>query len=97
MLMYRIQEEVHRFTVGKTTAAKRRTLKHSSLEKIPGVGAVKAKKLLTAFGTLAALREAPVEQIAAVSGIHETDAYQIYQYFHKEGDTAHDEDHNRES
>lgn len=97
MLMYRIQEEVHRFTVGKTTAAKRRTLKHSSLEKIPGVGAVKAKKLLAAFGTLAALREAPVEQIAAVSGIHETDAYQIYQYFHKEGDTAHDEDHNRES
>jgi len=81
MLIYKIQEEVHRFTVGKTTAAKRKTLKHSSLEKIEGIGPVKAKKLLGAMGTLAAIKSASVEQLAAISGITELDAYHIYHYF----------------
>ena len=35
LLVYKIQEEVHRFSVGKTMAGKRSTLKRSSLEKIP--------------------------------------------------------------
>ncbi len=84
MLIYRIQEEVHRFTVGKTTSAKRRTMKHSSLEKIPGIGEMKAKRLLATFGTLTALKNAPPEQIAAVKGISGTDAYNIYHYYHQD-------------
>lgn len=84
MLIYRIQEEVHRFTVGKTTAAKRKTLKHSSLERIEGIGPVKAKRLLGAMGTLSAIKSASVEQLASVGGISDADAYRIYQYFHKE-------------
>lgn len=82
LLIYRIQEEVHRFTVGKTMAAKRKTLKHSSLEKIEGIGPVKAKKLLASFGTLGAIKEATVEQLRATAGMTDTDAYRIYQYFH---------------
>ncbi len=81
MLIYKIQEEVHRFTVGKTTAAKRKNLKHSSLEKIEGIGPVKAKKLLGAMGTLSAIKRASVDQLAAVNGITEADAYHIYHYF----------------
>ncbi len=83
-LIYKIQDEVHRFTVGKTTAAKRSTLKRSSLEKIQGIGPSKAKKLLQAFGTLSALKNADKEQIAAVSGITDTDAHNVYMYFSKE-------------
>lgn len=88
MLIYKIQEEVHRFTVGKTTAAKRKTLKHSSLEKIEGIGPVKAKKLLGAMGTLSAIKQASQEQLSAVHGITETDAYHIYYYFHKEQEST---------
>lgn len=83
MLIYKIQDEVHRFTVGKTMTAKRKTLKHSSLEKIEGIGPVKAKKLLGAMGTLSAIKQASEEQLAAVHGITEVDAYHIYHYFHK--------------
>ena len=83
-LIYRIQEEVHRFTVGKTTNAKRRTLKHSSLEKIQGIGPTKAKKLLTSMGTLSAIKQASITDIKAVNGISDTDAYNIYSYFHKD-------------
>ncbi len=84
-LIYKIQEEVHRFTVGKTTNAKRSTLKHSSLEKIRGIGPTKAKKLLQAFGTLSALKSASEEQITKVAGITASDAHQIYLYFNQNG------------
>ena len=82
MLIYKIQEEVHRFTVGKTTNAKRRTLKHSSLEKIKGIGPAKAKKLLLTMGTLAAIKNATVTELSKISGITDTDAINIYNYFH---------------
>ncbi len=84
-LIYKIQEEVHRFTVGKTTNAKRSTLKHSSLEKINGIGPAKAKRLLQAFGTLSALKQASAEDIAHVFGISEADAHNVYEYFKQKG------------
>lgn len=84
-LIYNIQEEVHRFTVSKTMSAKRRTLKHSSLEKINGIGAVKAKKILSYFGTLSAVKNATAYELSNVSGISKRDAEQIFNYFHPEG------------
>jgi len=80
-LIYRIQEEVHRFTVGKMTAAKRKTVRTSSLTKIPGIGDAKAKKLLAAFGGLAALKRASRDEIARVKGISDRDAEAVVKYF----------------
>ena len=81
MLIYKIQEEVHRFTVGSVMNAKRSTMKHSSLEKISGIGPSKAKKLLDGFGTMSALKNASEEEIKAVKGISEADARNIVEYF----------------
>ena len=82
MLLYRIQEEVHRYTVSRMSAAKRKTIKSSSLEKIQGIGAVKAKALLTALGGLGAIKQASVEQLSSVKGIGARDAQAVYDYFH---------------
>ena len=82
-LIYRIQEEVHRYTIGRMTQAKRKTVRTSSLTKIPGIGDAKAKKLLAAFGGLAALKKATREEIEAVSGISAKDAKSIIEYFKK--------------
>ena len=87
ILVYKIQEAVHRFTVGKTSGAKRKTLKHSSLEKITGIGPTKAKKLLSVMGSLTAIKNASPSELRNVTGISETDAYNIYGYFHKENTT----------
>lgn len=81
-LIFRIQEEVHRYTVAKMSAAKSKTVKKSSLEKIKGVGAAKAKALLSHFGTLAALKAAGREEILAVKGVSRSDAENIYNYYH---------------
>ena len=83
MLIYKIQEEVHRFTIGKVMNAKRSTMKHSSLEKIDGIGASKAKKLREAFGTMVALKNASEAEIAAIKGISASDAKNVYEYFRR--------------
>lgn len=81
--IYKLQEEVHRFTVSRMSAAKRKTLKTSSLEKISGIGPAKAKKLMSHFKTLSALKEASEEEISAVSGISCADAEAVFAFFNK--------------
>ncbi len=81
-LIYRIQEEVHRYSVSRMDSAKRKTLTTSSLEKIDGIGKAKAKALLTYFRGLSEIREATRDELMNVSGIGEKDAENIYRYFH---------------
>lgn len=80
-LIYRIQEEVHRYSVSRMEQAKGRTLTTSSLEKIPGIGKQKAAKLLQAFGGLAGVRRASEEQLGTVSGLSKKDVANILAYF----------------
>jgi excinuclease ABC subunit C len=67
-LLQQIRDEAHRTAV--TYNRKRRTMRTvtSELLKIPGVGPVKRRALLQAFGSLQGVREATVEQIAALEG-----------------------------
>lgn len=81
-LIYRIQEEVHRFTVSKMTGAKRKTYTVSTLEKIKGIGPAKSKRLLAALGGLAAVKNADIETLAAINGISRAEAFAVYSHFH---------------
>ncbi len=81
-LIYRIQEEVHRFTVKRMETAKRKTVTTSSLTAIEGIGPAKAKKLLSVM-SLSAIKKADAATLAAVKGIGQRDAEAIYAYFHK--------------
>lgn len=83
VFVYRLQEEVHRYTVSRMDAAKRKTMTHSSLTKIKGIGDAKAKALLAAFGGLAGVKAASEEELLAVKGISRADAHLIYTTFHK--------------
>ena len=81
--IYRIQEEVHRYTVGKMTNAKLKSLKTSSLEKIKGIGPAKAKALLLHFESLEALKNASKEDIIKVKGVNEANADEIIKHFNQ--------------
>lgn len=81
VFIYKIQEEVHRFTVDKMMKAKSASLTHSSLEKIDGIGPAKAKKLLYAFKTIAAIKTATEKELSAVKGISVSDAKRIHDFF----------------
>lgn len=81
VFIYKIQEEVHRYTVSKMDSAKRKTITKSSLTKIKGVGDAKAKALLKHFGGLAGVKGASVEELMSVSGINRALAEEIRAYF----------------
>ncbi len=83
-LVYKIQEEVHRFTIKAMSGAKSKALTHSSLERIEGIGQTKAKNLLSHFKKLAAIKEASVEELKQAKGISEKNAKDIFDYFHQE-------------
>lgn len=79
--IYKIQEEVHRFTVGTVRRAKGESVKHSKLEEIPGIGPSKARTLLNAFKSISAIESADVALIAEVKGISKRDAENVRNYF----------------
>ena len=83
MLIYKIQEEVHRFTVSKMQSSKSKKLTRSSLEDISGIGKKKAALLFSHFKTLTALKNADEGEIASVKGISKKDAENIRKHFDK--------------
>ena len=82
-LIYTMQEEAHRFAVRSVHGKKRKSLRHSSLEEIAGIGPKKAAILLKHYGSLAKIKTADAEELAAIPGITETDSRRIRAYFDK--------------
>lgn len=80
-LIYKIQEEVHRFTISKMMGGKRKAEKTSVLENVSGVGTAKAKALLAVFGGLSAIKQADISELCRVKGITESIAKNIKEYF----------------
>jgi excinuclease ABC subunit C len=79
--VYKIQEEAHRRAVRSTMGQKKKTLTHSSLEKIEGIGPAKAKRLLSHY-SYTQIKGATREELLSVPGISDRDANAIYRYFH---------------
>ncbi len=68
-LVQRIRDEAHRFAITHHRERRTRMGMASRLEAIPGIGPARRRALLKTFGSLAGLREATEEEIAAVPGI----------------------------
>lgn len=68
-LVQRLRDEAHRFaiTYHRTLRGKRQT--RSAFDELPGVGPKRRRALLRAFGSVRRIREASVEELAAVPGI----------------------------
>ncbi len=81
VFIYKLQEEVHRYTVGRMTEAKRKTLKTSALEVIKGIGPQKARAILFKFGSLDAVKQADAETLAQTPGVSRADAEAVVNYF----------------
>ncbi len=80
-LVANIQEEVHRFAITYHRKKHKKSTFSSGLMKIEGIGEKKAKALLGHFKTIAAIREASVEELHQVQGISEKNAQDIAKYY----------------
>jgi excinuclease ABC subunit C len=68
-LVQRIRDEAHRFAITYHRTLRDRRTVRSAFDDLPGVGPKRKRELLKVFGSIKRVREAPVEQIAAVPGI----------------------------
>jgi len=83
-LVSSIQEEVHRFAISYHRASRSKSVKGLSLTKIEGIGPSRAKALLQAFRTIGAIKEASVDELAAVKGMTRIAAQRVYDHFRSE-------------
>jgi excinuclease ABC subunit C len=76
-LLQQIRDEAHRFAV--TFNRKRRSMRTvtSELLSIPGVGPVKRRQLIQVFGSVQGVRDASLDDIAALPGFTKTSAQRL--------------------
>ncbi|MBU2535968.1 MAG: excinuclease ABC subunit UvrC [Chloroflexota bacterium] len=70
-LLQRLRDEAHRFALGYYHKVHRRESFTSAFDGIPGIGPKRKRALLKKFGSVQAIREASLEEMAAASGMTE--------------------------
>jgi excinuclease ABC subunit C len=68
-LVQRIRDEAHRFAVTYHQKVRSRRAIRSILDDVAGVGPAKKRALLRKFGSVRAMQDAPVAELAAVGGV----------------------------
>jgi len=68
-LLQRVRDEAHRFAQAYHHTLRARQTRESVLDDVPGVGPTLKRRLLGRFGSLAKIRDATVEELAAVPGV----------------------------
>lgn len=83
-MITRIQDEVHRYTIEFSRGSHRKSGLELAMTSVEGIGPARAKALFSAFKTQKAMREASVEQLAAVKGMTLPIAQRLYDWLHSE-------------
>ena len=82
-LLQRIRDEAHRFANEYHQLLLKRRVAESILDDCPGVSKTRKKLLLSTFGSVARLRQATQEEIAAVDGVSARLAGEILEFLSK--------------
>jgi excinuclease ABC subunit C len=76
-LLVRVRDEAHRFAITYNRELRRRARMRSVLDDVAGIGPARRRALLTRFGSLKRIREASLDEIAAVKGLNRALAGEI--------------------
>jgi excinuclease ABC subunit C len=68
-LLMRVRDEAHRFAITFHKKLRGKRAVSSALDDVPGIGAKRKKELIKRFGSVSKIREASVDEIAAVPGL----------------------------
>ena len=85
-LLQRIRDEAHRFAITYHRSVRQKRSFFSQLNEIPGLGKKKINALLTAFGSVAEISKAEIEELKQIEGIGDKHARTVYEYFRKKGE-----------
>lgn len=81
-LISKMQDEVHRYTIGYERKSHSSRALRSSLLDIDGIGETRAKALLKHFKTISAVSRASEEELAAAPGMTKKAAASVWSHFH---------------
>lgn len=83
-MMYKIQEEAHRFAINYHRARMSNRFYRSELDEIPGIGEKRKAALIDHFKSIEKIRDASIEQLTEVKGMNKTSAKAVYEHFREE-------------
>src|SRR6185295_9112853 len=76
-----LRDEAHRFAVSFHRGQRRRLTLRSALSDIPGIGPGRQRQLLRHFGSIKRVREASVDDLAAVPGMTRGAAEAVFSHW----------------
>ena len=82
-MLQRLRDEAHRFAVAYHRQLRGKRNLKSMLEEIEGVGATRRRELLRAFGSVEKIKEAGLEELAAVPGMNRRAARAVFHFFNE--------------
>jgi len=71
-LLQRLRDEAHRFALGYHQKIHHKQAFASVLDTIPGIGPRRKRALLKQFGSVQAIREAPIDELATARGMSQS-------------------------
>jgi excinuclease ABC subunit C len=81
-LLQRIRDEAHRFAIQYHQKLRSKEIEHSLLDEIKGIGPKRKKSLINHFGSVEGIKIASLDELAAIKGINENLAREVYKYLH---------------
>lgn len=78
-LVQRLRDEAHRFAITYHRGLRSKSSLKSSIDMVTGIGPKRKRMLLRRFGSVQAIKEAPVDEIAAVPGLTRSLAVRLKQ------------------
>ena len=82
-LLYKIQEEAHRFAIGYHRSLHSKTAFKSELDDIEGIGKTRKQNLMKYFKTIDKIKEASIEELLEVPSMNRKSAENLYKHWRK--------------
>jgi len=79
-LLQRLRDEAHRFALGYHQKIHKKATFASALDSIPSIGPKRKRALLKQFGSVRAIQEASVDELAATAGMSQSLAKKVKEY-----------------
>jgi len=79
-LLQRLRDEAHRFAIGYHLRVRKKAAFASALDAIPGIGPKRKRTLIKQFGSVQAIQQASIEELATTGSMSQSLAKRIKEY-----------------
>jgi excinuclease ABC subunit C len=82
-MLQRIRDESHRFAIAYHRQLRGKRMTESELDEVQGLGPKRRERLLKAFGSVAAIRKASLEELTEIPWLPDQVAASLHDHLHQ--------------